>query len=78
MHTSGINKAQDNGVIIKQMSDDDRIREQARMREKALHDHATAMSYARQQGEANKGARVAALMRAKGFDEATIVEIANA
>ena len=39
-------------MIIHQMSDDEKIQELARLREKALHDEASALSSARKEGEA--------------------------
>ena len=37
-------------MIIHQMSDDEKIQELARLREKALHDEASALSTARREG----------------------------
>ena len=37
-------------MIIHQMSDDEKIQELARLREKALHDEASALSTARKEG----------------------------
>ena len=39
-------------MIIHQMSDDEKIQELARLREKALHDEASALSTARREGQA--------------------------
>ena len=39
-------------MIIHQMSDDEKIQELARLREKALHDEASALSTARREGHA--------------------------
>ena len=39
-------------MIIHQMSDDEKIQELARLREKALHDEASALSTARKEGRA--------------------------
>ena len=48
-------------MIIHQMSDDEKIQELARLREKALHDEASALSTARREGQAEG--------RAEGRDE---------
>ena len=37
-------------MIIHKMSDDEKIQEAARLREKALHDEATALGHARREG----------------------------
>ena len=44
-------------MIIHKMSDDEKIQEAARLREKALHDEATALGHARREGIA-KGEQI--------------------
>ena len=68
-------------VILREMSADEQIREEARRREKRLHDEATALNHARKEGIAEgeiigeaKGreaerASIAETMRKKGFTE---------
>ena len=38
-------------MVIHQMSEDEKIQELARLREKALHDEASALGHARREGE---------------------------
>ena len=45
-------------MIIHQMSDDEKIQELARLREKALHDEASALSTARKEGREQGRAEV--------------------
>ncbi len=65
--------------VIYDMSEDTKIREAARMREKALHDEASALGAARREGkaegEAKKEAEMVAEMRAKGLSEELIAAI---
>ena len=70
-------------MIIHQMSDDEKIQELARLREKALHDEASALSSARKEGEAVGVAKGRAeernalveKMRKKGMSEEEIDEL---
>ena len=55
-------------MIIHQMSDDEKIQELARLREKALHDEASALSSARREGEAVGVAKGAAKERASAIE----------
>lgn len=68
-----INKAVN---VIYDLSEDTRMREMARIREKALHDEASALSNAKKEGitigEANKEAYLVANMRAIGLSEEQI------
>lgn len=69
--------------VIYDMSEDTRIREFARMREKALHDEASAMKNARaegmakglEKGAANKEAEIIANMKALGMSDEQISRI---
>lgn len=61
--------------IIYDMSEDTKIREIARLREKALHDEATALSGARKEGKAEGIAEVIAKLKAAGMSEEQIREI---
>ena len=48
-------------MVIHQMSEDEKIQELARLREKALHDEASALGHARREGEQigiEKGERI--------------------
>ena len=69
--------------VIYDMSEDTRIREIARLREKALHDEASAIKNAkmegreegREEGRAEKRADAIAKMKALGFTEEQIRSI---
>lgn len=56
-------------VILREMSADEKIREEARRREKRLHDEATALNFARKEGRAEGKAEGIAEGRAKGIEE---------
>ena len=68
--------------VIYDMSEDTRMREMARMREKALHDEATYLKEAREEGKAEGRAEgiasamesFAAKLRARGMSEEEIRE----
>lgn len=64
--------------VIYDMSEDTRMREMARMREKALHDEATYLKEAREEGKAEGRAEAmesfAAKLRARGMSEEEIRE----
>lgn len=64
--------------VIYDMSEDTRMREMARMREKALHDEATYLKEAREEGKAERRAEAmesfAAKLRARGMSEEEIRE----
>ena len=70
-------------VILREMSADEQIREEARRREKRLHDEATALGNARREGRAEGRAEGAAQarktiedkLRQKGFSEDEIREL---
>ena len=71
-------------VILREMSADEQIREEARRREKRLHDEATALNHARKEGIAEgiaegeargreaERASIAETMRKNGFTEEQI------
>lgn len=58
--------------IIYDMSDNAKLREMARIREKALHDEASQMKAARDEGIAQGKAEIIAKLRAKGMSESEI------
>ena len=70
-------------VILRELSADEQIREEARRREKRLHDEATALNHARKEGEVIGEARgraegiasVAEVMRKKGYSEEQIKDL---
>ena len=66
-------------MIIHQMSDDEKIQELARLREKALHDEASALSTARREGHEEGRAEgrneMIAKMRKSGMTEEEINRI---
>ena len=62
-------------VILREMSADEKIREEARRREKRLHDEATALNFARKEGRAERDAELAETWRKKGFTEEQIKDL---
>ena len=70
-------------VILREMSADEKIREEARRREKRLHDEATGLNHARKEGieegieksRAEGIASVAEAMRKKGYTEKQIKDL---
>ena len=58
--------------VIYDMSGDTKIREIARLREKALHDEASALKNAKEEGRAEERANAIIRMRANGFTEEQI------
>ena len=70
-------------VILREMSADEKIREEARRREKRLHDEATALNHARKEGieegiekgRAEGIASVAEAIRKKGYTEKQIKDL---
>ena len=70
-------------VISHELSADEQIREEARRREKRLHDEATALNHARKEGieegiekgRAEGIASVAEAMRKKGYTEEQIKDL---
>lgn len=63
--------------VIFDMSEDTKIREFARMREKALHDEASALKGARTEGRAEGRAEIISKMKSAGMTEEQINEILN-
>ena len=47
-----IKEVRDTIVILRELNADEKVRQEAYYREKRLHDEATALSYARREGEA--------------------------
>lgn len=66
-------------VKLKQMSEDDRLKERARMREKAIHDEASALGAARQEGREEgkweKTQKFAFKMLAKNSSDEEIIDM---
>ncbi len=62
-------------MVIHKMSADEKIQEIARVREKALHDEASALKGAREEGAANRETEIIDKMRAKGMTNEQIKEI---
>ena len=67
--------------VIYDMSEDTKIREDARLREKALHDEASALKQAKNEGieigETKKEAEIITKMKAAGLSESDIQRILN-
>lgn len=61
--------------VIYDMSEDTKIREIARLREKALHDEASALKNAKEEGKEEEKANVISRMRANGFTDEQIRKI---
>lgn len=62
-------------MVIHKMSADEKMQEIARMREKALHDEASALKGAREEGAANREMKIIAKMRAIGMSDEQIKDI---
>ncbi len=66
-------------VILRELSADEQVREEARRREKRLHDEATALNHARKEGKAEgreeERTSIAAKMRQKGYTEEQIKDL---
>lgn len=62
-------------MVIHKMSADDKMQEIARMREKALHDEASALKGAREEGAANREAEIIAKIKVMGMSDKLITEI---
>ncbi len=58
-------------VILRELSADEQVREEARRREKRLHDEATALNQARKE----ERELIAETMRKKGYTEEQIKDI---
>ena len=61
--------------VIYDMSEDTKIREIARLREKALHDEASALKHAEEKGIAKGRTEIIEKMKASGMTEEQIKEI---
>ena len=64
--------------VIYDMSEDTKIRELARLREKALHDEASALKHAKDEGKSEGVAMVVEKMKASGMTEEQINAILSA
>ena len=64
-------------MIIHQMSDDEKLQEIARLREKALHDEASALSNAKREGIKEERTRIIDKLRGSGMTEEEIRKIIN-
>lgn len=64
--------------VVRDMSDDTRIREAARIREKALHDEASALKNARMEGRAEERTDIINKLRLAGFSDEQINGILGA
>ena len=62
-------------VISHELSADEQIREEARRREKRLHDEATALNHARAEGRSERDAELAEMWRKKGYTEEQINDL---
>ena len=61
--------------VIYDLSEDTRIREAARIREKALHDEASALANAKNEGRAEGEANIISKMKAYGLSDEQIKSI---
>ena len=85
LQQTGVKQIQDAVVVLHKMSADEKTRELAEMREKALHIEATEKAHARAEGEAiglkegerKKEAEILAKMRKSGLSEEQIKAILN-
>ena len=57
------------------MSEDSKIREMARLREKALHDEASALANAKNEGRAEERKKLIEKWRKKGMSDEAIQEL---
>ncbi len=64
-------------MVVHKMSADEKLREIARLREKALHDEASAMYGAEKKGRAEGRAEIIGKMRTAGLSESEINRILN-
>ena len=61
--------------LIYDMSEDSKIREMARLREKALHDEASALANAKNEGRAEERKKLIEKWRKKGMSDEAIQEL---
>lgn len=64
-------------TVIHKMSADEKMRELAYMREKALHDEATALGHARREGKAERDMELTPRLKALGLTDEQIAKIFN-
>lgn len=62
-------------VMLRQLSADEQVRQQAFYREKQLQDEANALKHARSEGKAERDAELAAKWRRMGYTEEQIKEL---
>ena len=72
LQQTGVKQIQDAVVVLHKMSADEKTRELAEMREKALHIEATEKSFAIAEGERKKEAEILANLKAMGLSEEQI------
>lgn len=72
LQQTGVKSIQDAVVVLHKMSADEKTRELAEMREKALHIEATEKSFAIAEGERRKEAEILANLKAMGLSEEQI------
>lgn len=71
LEKTGVPEIQKAVVILHEMNADEKMREMARLREKAIKDEVSAMNFAK----AQEREEIAARMRAKGYTEEQICDI---
>ena len=75
LQQTGVKSIQDAVVVLHKMSADEKTRELAEMREKALHIEATEKSYARAQGRAERDNEILANLKSLGVSDEQIKAI---
>ena len=70
--TTQIPEVRDTIVMLRQLSADEQVRQEAYYREKRLHDEATALENARREGKAELREEKISQMRKLGFTEEQI------
>ena len=73
--TTTIPEVNETIVMLRQMSADEKIRQEAYYREKRLHDEATALGTARREGRAEERKSLIEKMRRKGYTEEQIKDL---
>lgn len=72
---TGVPEIQQAVVILHEMSADEQMREMARLREKAILDEKSALSFAERKGRDERDAEITARMREKGYTEEQIRDL---
>ena len=75
LEKTGVPEIQKAVVILHEMSADERMREMARLREKAILDEKSAANFARQEGRQECDAELIAKWRNKGYTEEQIRDL---